>query len=368
MARLSIILICGLSVMLFSPAGAQYTFDVEKSLACTPVKNQQRTGTCWSFATSSFIESEMMRRGLAEHDISEMLIVRQVYFDKARNYLLRQGKANFSEGSLSHDVIRTIDRFGFVPERVYPGREEMTQPHDHGELVAVLKGALDALIARGKISDNWPAVVNSILDIYLGTVPQDFLYDGQVYTAKSFAQSVGVQGGEYVSITSFTHHPYYEQFILEIPDNYSNGRYYNVRLDELVQITDHALRQGFTVAWDGDVSEKGFSQKQSLAVLPADPAREDLFLQPGAELMVDASARQRAFESYSTTDDHLMHITGIAHDQNGTRYYLVKNSWGAVGPSEGFLYMSEAYFRMKTVAIMVHRNAVPASIAHKIDL
>jgi len=350
------------------PALAQYNFEVKKNIDCTEVKSQGRTGTCWSFATSSFLESEAIREGNEAIDLSEMYVVRMTYFDKARNYVLRQGNANFSQGSLSHDVIRVLASEGVVTESAYPGRESMEDAHDHSEMERVLKGALDGLIKRQPISDNWDDVVNAILDIYLGPLPEKFEVNGKEYKPKEFAEELGVEAGDFVSITSFSHHPYYKKFILEIPDNYSNGSYYNIPLDDMMDAIDAAISKGYTVAWDGDVSEAGFSQKEGIAILPSENRRDDLFDAPADEVKVTQENRQSNFEQLKTTDDHLMHITGIAHDQKGTKYYITKNSWGNVGPHEGFVYMSESYVRMKTVAIMVNDNAIPTAVANKIDL
>ena len=354
-------------ILLSSPVNAQYEFSVDEELDCTSIKSQGRTGTCWSFATISFLESEASREGSTAVDLSEMYIVRKNYLDKARNYLLRQGKANFSEGSLSHDVTRIINRYGVMPESAYPGKAEDASMHDHSELVKIMKGALDGFLSSKPISDKWPDVINGILDVYLGELPADFTVNGASMTPVEYSQELGFEATEYMSLTSFTHHPFYQPFVLEIPDNYSNGSYQNVTIDELMAVIDNSVAKGWTVAWDGDVSEKGFKAKQSIAVLPVDPAREDLFETPGEEVEVTQKTRQVEFEALRTTDDHLMHITGIAYDQNGTKYYVVKNSWGEIGPKKGFVYMSEPYMRMKTVAVMVHQDAIPDRISNKFN-
>jgi len=374
----SLLLVCSLSL------SAQYTFTPDQQLNCTEVKSQDRTGTCWSFATLSFLESELMRMGKSEIDLSEMYIVRNIYQDKARNYILRQGLANFSEGALSHDVIRGVQMAGVVPESVFAGREEGAI-HDHSEMSVVLKAVLDRALGKEKkypkaakkaakgisceldlekreMFSQWKDKFSCILDHYLGSAPSEFMVDGQSFTPQEYAKELGIVPSEYVTFTSFTHHPYYESFILEIPDNYSNGSYLNVPLAEMKKVVDEALAKGYTVAWDGDVSEATFSARQGIAILPTNPGREDVFTKPGAEVEVTAEMRQKAFESFSTTDDHLMHLVGTAKDQAGNRYYVIKNSWGEIGPHEGFLYMSEAYFLMKTVGIMVHKSAIPASI------
>ncbi len=347
---------------------AQYEFTMTHDCNCSPVKSQDRTGTCWSFATSSFLESELMRMGKPEYDLSEMFFVRNIYLRKAQNYLLRQGKAQFSQGGLSHDVISAFKYAGAVPEEVFSGRIEGDTQHDHSEMATALKGMLDALIGQKRISEKWKAGFEALMNAYLGTPPETFTYQGKEYTPKSFASSLGIHPDDYVSFTSYTHHPFGEQMILEIPDNYANGAYYNVPMEDLLAITDYAVEQGYSVAWDGDVSEKGFSAKNGIAVLPVDPKREDLFENPGEETDVTQELRQLTFQNYSTTDDHLMHITGIAKDQDGEKYYYTKNSWGAISPYQGYVYMSAPYFRLKTVGLMVHKNAVPEYIRKRLGI
>lgn len=337
---------------------SQYEFTPVKEIECTGIKSQSNTGTCWSFATSSFIESELMRMGKGEHDLSEMYVVRNIYKDKARNYLLRQGKANFSQGSLSHDLIRMMDKNGIMPESTYSGLVTKGKPHNHSEMEAVLKGLLDGIRKSKGLSKRWPMAFEAILDVYLGAAPESFKYQGKKYDPLSFADDLGIDADDYVSLTSFTHHPFGESFILEIPDNYSNGSFQNVPLPQLMKVIDKALEMGYTIAWDGDVSEKGFDAKQGIAVLPLKPNRKDLFTTPGPEIEVTQELRQEHFESLSTTDDHLMHLVGKAKDQEGKEYYIIKNSWGKISPYKGYLYMSRAFAEMKTVAIMVHKDVL----------
>jgi bleomycin hydrolase len=345
-----------------------YEFETINSIECTPVKSQDRTGTCWSFATSSFLESEIIRKGKGYHDLSEMFVVRNVYRDKAKNYVLRQGKANFSQGSLSHDLIKVAKKYGVVPESVYSGKLDGAKKHDHSEMEAALKGMLDGILSRKSLSPKWSEAFDCVVDVYLGKMPEEFTVSGKTYTPQSYAESLEINPDDYINITSYTHHPFYSQFVLEIPDNYSNGSFYNVPMAELETIVDNAVKNGYSIAWDGDVSEKGFSAKNGIAVLPADAKREDLFENPGEEIKVTQELRQRTFESYATTDDHLMHLTGIAKDQKGNKYYLIKNSWGEIGNFDGFLYMSEAYFQLKTISVMVHKDAIPEKIAKKMTL
>ena len=349
------------------PTQAQYVFSETDNVPCTSIKSQDRTGTCWSFATTSFIESELMRLTGEPSDLSEMYIVRNIYRDKAWNYVYRQGKANFSQGSLSHDMIRAFERYGAVPETVYPGKSS-EDIHNHTEMENALKGMLDGVIKSKSLTDKWPDAVDAVLDVYLGPEPKMFTIDGNEMDAQGYKRSLPIVANDYLSLTSFTHHPFYSSFILEIPDNYSNGSYYNVPLEALINVVDRALEKGYSVAWDGDVSEKGFSARQGIAVLPVDPKREDLFDQPGDETDVDQENRQSNFESYSTTDDHLMHIVGKATDQAGNEYYKVKNSWGPISQYKGYLFMSKAYFAMKTMAIMVHSDVLPNELESKLGL
>lgn len=309
-----------------------------------------------------------MRLGEGGYDLSEMYMVRNIYKDKARNYVLRQGKANFSQGSLNHDVMRAIEMAGAVPESVYSGLTEGDRYHDHSEMESALKGFLDGVLASKRPSQKWPDAFEAIMDQYMGAAPESFLYQGKTHTPSSFKEALPINPEDYVSLTSFAHHPFYETFILEIPDNYSNGRYFNIPLDELQAIADYALSQGYTVAWDGDVSEKGFSAGNGLAILPENEEAKDRFNRPVEEVTVTQDNRQLAFETFSTTDDHLMHLTGLAKDQNGQTYYITKNSWGEISPYKGLLYMSGPYFRMKTVGLMVHKDAIPEGIAQKLNL
>lgn len=349
-----------LSFMLFSASiNAQYNFTTEKKITCTPVKNQANTGTCWSFATASFLESELIRKGVNNIDLSEMYIVRNIYSDKANNYILRQGKANFSQGSLAHDLLKMAGTKGLITEEAYSGKLENEISHDHSELEKGLKGFLDGVRSNKRLSSKWPIAFEAIMDSYLGEVPDQFEHDGVEYTTSTFGEKMGLNMSDYISITSFMHHPFYDSFILEIPDNYSNGSYFNVPVDEMMSILDYAILDGYSVAWDGDVSEKGFSASNGIAVLPKDNTRDDLFSNPGKEINVTQENRQSNFMSYSTTDDHLMHIIGIAIDQKGTKYYIVKNSWGEISSYNGYLYMSEAYMRMKTVSITLHKDGLP---------
>lgn len=352
----------------FSPiVYGQYQFNTSNDLACTAIKNQGRTGTCWSFTTVSYLESEILRQGKSLEDLSEMYIVRSTYLDKAKNYFLRQGKANFSQGSLSHDVIKAFARDGIVPDEVFSGLKDGVNRHDHNQLEKELKSFLDEQIKAQTPMVDWTPEFEAIMDKHLGEAPTEFAVDDGTHTAQSYAKTLGIDPEDYVTLTSFTHHPYFSSFILEIPDNYSNGLYYNVPLNDLERILLDALENGHTVAWDGDVSEATFSSAKGLAVLPNDPSA-DWADAPVEEIKVNAENRQQAFERYKTTDDHLMHLVGLAKDQAGKTYIKVKNSWGEVGPYNGFLYMSLPYYKMKTVGILVHKDVIPTEIKQQLGL
>lgn len=342
-------------------AFAQYEFtDVVRS-QCTEVKSQGRTGTCWSFATASFLESEVSRKLGKKVDLSEMYVVKETYKDKARNYVLRKGKANFSQGSLSHDLIRVAAKSGLMPESALSGYTFNKERYDHSELASGLKGFLDGVIKQKRLTPLWDDALEAILDVYVGETPKRFTYEGKQFTPSTFVDHIGLKPEDYISFASFSHHPFYDTFILEVPDNYSNGSYYNIPIDKMEELVDHALKNGHTVAWDGDVSEKGFGRKEGIAILPK-KIEEDMFENPVEEKKVTQQLRQDAYMNYSTTDDHLMHIVGIAKDQKNNSYYIVKNSWGDSTPYGGYLYMSKAYFKMKTVGVMVSKDALPAGL------
>lgn len=352
-----------------------YEFKTTIDLEATPVISQGKTGTCWSFSASSFLESEIIRLTGKQIDISEMYNVRNTYPKKAWNYVMRQGKAQFSQGALAHDVINAIKSHGLVPNSAYSGLQTLQTSHNHLEMVAVLKSMLDTYIKNPakKLSPNWKRTIESVLDIYLGERPASFVYDGKTYTPQSFLEMTKINPDDYVTLTSFTHQPYYESFILNIPDNFSNGSFYNVTLDELVSVTKNALKTGYTVELDCDVSEATFSAKYGLATIPEEAIsnRKDFSAKVRKEKYISERYRQQEFENFTTTDDHLMHITGMTTDQNGNMYFRVKNSWGSNTdrvPNDGYINMSEAFFRLKTISVMVHKDALPKALRQKLGL
>jgi bleomycin hydrolase len=346
-----------------------FAFDIVKQIPTTSVKNQAQTGTCWSFASSSFLETELLRMGKEPVDLSEMYFVRMTYPQKAWNYVRLHGNATLGEGSVGGDVLRALRDYGAVPDEAYQGRRYGAEQHDHGELFGLLEGAVKAVVGRRLLSPVWPDAVDGILDAYLGRVPETFTYRGTTYTPRSFADALGLDPNAYVELTSFGHHPFNAWFAIEIPDNWARNRSFNLPLDQLMGVIDHAIEQGFSVDWDGDVSERGFCHAKGVAVLPAVPwetrseaDRQRICGTPEAEPPVTQDVRQRLFDSHSSTDDHLMHIVGVARDQNGTKYYLTKNSWGVTGAQDGYVYMSESYVRGKTISIIVHRDALPPTL------
>lgn len=339
-------------------------FTIEKQLPATPVKNQYRTNTCWSFASASFMESELLRTGKGEVDLSEMFFIREAYLEKAEKYVRLHGMNTFGEGGLVMDVMDIWKTRGAVPQPAYEGLFPGDSLPVHGEFFAVLKGYLDQVITNPdrRLSPVWKKGFEGILDAYLGKLPTRFEYQGESFTPLTFAGSLGLDPDDYMAIGSFTHHPYYEDFILEVPDNWHWSTIQNVPLPEMMEILEHALSEGYSACWDADDSEKGFDRKRSVALLP-DPAR------PEKEQVITQVVRQQAFDNYLTTDDHLMHITGLARDQHGKRFYLVKNSWGTRGRKyNGYLYVSEAYMQAKTLFILVHKDAIPVHILEKMGL
>ena len=332
-------------------------FSVVKDNAHGNVENQCKTGTCWSFATTSFIESEIIRKGNKPVDLSEMYNVRLTYPKKAESYVRFQGKQQFGPGGLSHDVLSIIEEFGIVPEEAYSGFVNGATTYDHGTLDEKLNNIV--VNAVNATTDGYQKSVVGILDNEIGVAPTEFKYNGTLYTPASFRDAMKINAKEYVCLTSFTHHPFYSSFVLEVPDNWAKKAYYNLPLDEFQRVADFALGKGFTIAWDADVSEKTFDARKGFAFV------ESFQNEP----KIDQVRRQEAFDSFETTDDHLMHITGTGKDEKGNAYYLVKNSWGTEDlGNEGFQYISVPYFRYKTVCMIVHKDAIPKEIATKLGM
>lgn len=372
-------LIVFISSISFAQEEDSVKFNFIKKIETTPVKSQGETGTCWAFSTTSFIETELMRMGKINFDLSEMYVVRNTYPKKAENYVRRQGAANFGQGGQAHDVINVIKNYGLMPGEFYTGRDENADEYNHKELYAISKGFLDAVLERrgGEISPKWREAYNATLDIYLGKKQDQFVYDDQDFTPLSFRDYLGIDPDDYVEFTSFTHHPFYEKFILELPDNWSNAEYYNVPLEDLMKIIDSALKDGYSVVWDGDFSEESYSSKSGFAVIPEEGETdkkteesddEEIITLPEKEKNITQSMRQETFDNFATTDDHLMHIVGIAEDENGSRYYYTKDSWDTEGKYKGFIFLSEPYVKLKTIAILLHKDAVPEYFKEKMGM
>jgi bleomycin hydrolase len=368
-----------------------YQFTEIKRIDATPVKNQASTGTCWCFATASYMESELLRKGKGTYDLSEMFIVRHKYINQLQDNYVRQGKGNTGQGSLAHTFKNVFQQAGIVPEEAYHGINYGSDRHNHSEMARYIQAIADVAVKVKQRSPEYGKLVNSLLDIYLGEIPATFTYKGKEYTPKSFAASLGLNMDDYIELASFTHHPYYTKFDLEVPDNWEHRLMYNLPLDELMETVNHALNSGHTLCWDGDVSEKGFSFTNGVAIVPevtkvddyasTDRARfeplseaerlEEVykFERPYPEVNITPEIRQKGYESFVTTDDHLMHITGLAKDQNGVTYYITKNSWGTERNAfGGYLNMSESYVRAKTIYIMLHKDAIPQAVKARLGI
>lgn len=342
----------------------------------TPVEDQGSSGTCWSYATGSFLESEMIRNGGPQIHLSKIYIARKSYEEKALNYVRMHGSLNYGDGGIAHDVTNMYAKYGIVPYEVYTGLNFGNKKNQSAEMQAVIKAMLDAIIKapnKGTLTPVWREAVNAVLDTYLGKVPETFTYNGKKYTPQSFAKEVvKVDAKDYVEFQSVTDIPFYTKGTLMVPDNWALEQAWNIPVEDIITIMDNALKNGYSVSWGGDVSEPSFSWKNGVAFVTTTPAAEltaeqkaGLFKGPQPEPAITNEMRQKAFDNFGTTDDHGMHITGIAKDQNGTEWYIVKNSWGTSNQQQGYLYMSKAYAAYKMTAFMVHKKAVPAAVAKK---
>ncbi len=374
MKRLIIITLAAvLSTAAFAQTQTIYQFTPLRDIPVTPVKDQASTGTCWCFATVSFLEAELIRQGKGEYDLSEMFVVRNNYKDRIFDNYLRRGNGNINPGSIAHMATKAIEKYGIVPESVYTGINYDSPRHNHNELSAYLKGIADVSVNLKKLSPEYDKLIKSLFDIYLGEEPETFQYKGKEYTPKSFAQMLGFDDmSDYIELTSFSHHPFYQQVPLEIPDNWDHEKLWNVPLDDFMAIIDNALQNGYTVAWDGDLTAGEFQHNRGIAICPEpkDFAEAVKLEKVFPDRVVTQEIRQKDFETFRTVDDHLMHLTGLFRDQNGNLFYKTKNSWGE-GRNEdmkGYLYMSRAYVQMRVVSIMVHKDAIPKDIRKKLGL
>ena len=373
------------------PAG--YQFTVVKENPVTSVKNQASSGTCWCYSTISFLESEAIKKGApANIDLAEMFPVWYGYSDKAVKFVRLDGHLNYEQGSSFGDVLYTMEHYGLVPQSEMEGLEYGEKLNKHGELCEILKGYVNAVKKNPNrtLTPVWHKGLQAVLDTYLGERPEKFVVEGKEYTPMTYAKEyLKLDPNDYVSITSFTHHPFYSQFAIEVPDNWRWELSYNVPMEEMMAIFDYAIENGYTVAWGSDVSEKGFN-RNGLAIVPdvaanmkeagsdearwigKSPEQKNAAMNnqdaPGKELEITQEMRQVGYDNKTTTDDHGMHIYGIAKDQNGTKYYMVKNSWGETGKYKGIWYASEAFVKYKTMNIVVNKKAIPAEIRAKLGL
>lgn len=366
-----------------------YKFTDVKRLPATSVKSQDRAGTCWSWSTISFLESEIMRLGKDSVSLSPLYVVWNTYNAKADKYVRMHGNLNFGQGGAAADVTWAIKNYGIVPIGTYTGLNYGEDVHAHGELDDILKAYVDAVVKNSnkRLSTAWKRGYDGILDAYLGAKPEKFTYNGKEYTPQTFTkEAAGLNMDDYISITSFTHHPFYEKFALEVPDNWIGEMSYNIPLDEMMDVLDKAIDKGYTFAWGSDVSEKGFA-RSGMAVVPTVELKEmsdaeiakwvkmpqkdqdaELLKRPGKEKEITQEMRQKEFDNYLTTDDHGMHVVGKAVDQIGNKYFIVKNSWGKYGDHEGYLYASYPFVAYKTTSVMIHKDALSKDLKKKLGI
>lgn len=371
-----------------NPDSTGFKFTDVKVNPHSSVKDQNKSGTCWAFSGLSTIEDNVKRKTGEDLDLSEMYVVRQAYIDKAKKWMRMNGTINFAQGGSFADVLNATSEYGAIPEEVYSGLNYGEDKHSHYEMAEALEAYLKAILNRGnrnkKLSTAWLSGFTGILDAYLGAAPESFTYKGKTYTPQSFAKEKGLEPENFINFTSFTHHPFYEWVTLEIPDNWAWTQSMNVPMEDMLAVVDNALEQGYTVMWAADVSEGGFKWRKGYAVLPAGKSDKDMtdtelsrwvklsdkdredekydIKGPVKEQTVTQQSRQEGFDNYETTDDHGMVIVGTATDQEGNRYYKVKNSWDTNQLYDGYLYVSVPYFLAKTIGVGVHKDAVPSSV------
>ena len=346
------------------------------NLANTSIKNQGSSGTCWSYSTNSYLESEMIRLGKQPMEISQVFSARNAYVEKGKNYVRMHGAVTLGDGGELHDVINMYKKYGAVPQEVYSGLNYGTTKNKFAEMSGITEAILTAVVKNpnGELTPNWEKAYTAVIDSYLGEVPKTFTYKGKNYTPQTFAKElIGINPDEYVEFASYSTEPYYKKTMMMVPDNWSFDLVYNVKMNDMTAIIDNALKNGFTVAWATDVSEKSFSWKNGVAYVPTKKyddmtkeEKENMFNGPKEEPEITEEMRQKAFDNYQTTDDHAMHIVGIAKDQLGKEYYIVKNSWGATNDYKGYLYVTKDFVKYKTTSFMVNKAGVPAAISSKL--
>ena len=372
------ILVNSLKVNASDKSKESFKFTDVINLANTSVKNQGSSGTCWSYSGNSFLESEMIRIGKQPVEISQIFTARNAYVEKGKNYVRMHGAVTLGDGGSLHDVTNMLKKYGAVPQEVYTGLNYGTAKNKFAEMAALTEGLLVAAVKNpnGELTPNWIKAYEAVIDSYLGQVPQNFNYKGKNYTPQSFAKEVvGLNPDEYIEFSSYSNVPYYTKTMLMVPDNWSFDMIYNVRLNDMTDIIDNALKNGYTVAWATDVSEKSFSWKNGIAYVPTKKVdemtseeKENMFNGPKPEMEITEEVRQKAFDNYQTTDDHGMHIVGVSKDQDGKEYYIVKNSWGATNDYKGYLYVTKNFIKYKSTALMVNKAAIPAAIAKKMGI
>ena len=391
MKKLFVLAVLALGFAAAASAQEGYKFTDQKVVKTVPITNQYKSGTCWCYSTLSYLEEEIMAVGGEQMTLSQMWVVRHAYFDKAVKYVRLHGNLNFAVGGAAHDVTEMIAKYGIVPREVYTGQNYGTELPEFNEIDDVLKAYVEAIIknGNGKLTPVWQDGLNAILDTYFGKRPETFTYKGKEYTPKSFAESLPIKMEDYIEISSYTHHPFYSTFILEVPDNWLWHSMYNLPVGEMMQVLDAALEAGRPVAWGTDVSEKGFSRTKAIGVIPEDVEKNSIGSDaerwgkltdaekqaminnlegPMKEKTITQEMRQEAYDNYLTTDDHGMVIVGTATDQEGNPFYKVQNSWGESGPYKGFYYFSRPFVEYKTMDIMVNKNIVPKEILKKLGL
>ncbi|BAV09962.1 bleomycin hydrolase [Filimonas lacunae] len=354
----------------------KFTFTPVINIETTSIKNQGSSGTCWSYSGNSFLETEMLKKGKTPVDIAEIYTARCVYIEKAKNYVRMHGSVSWGDGGELHDVVNIYAKYGALPQSVYNGLNYGTAVNKFSEMQDALKGMLDGIIknANGKLTPNWIVAFTAALDAYLGTVPEKFDYNGKSYTPQTFAKEVvGLNAADYIEMTSLNDQPFYQKVFLPVPDNWSFDQAYNVQMDDMTNVIDNALKNGYSVGWATDVSEKYFSWRNGVAYVPEkdfedmnDAEKRDMFSGPKPERTITPAMRQLAFDNFSTTDDHGMQIVGLAKDQTGREYYIVKNSWGESNDYKGYLYVTKNFVKFKTTGLLLNKEGLPKDIRSKL--